>query len=195
MTSTFTTTFGQTYTFIAIPDETSTFTEYTDFTQASVTSTSYGGTAYAIATASATTEAICGPAANRTATATSTVTRDSRCAPSAMVSAYNGFGLEYSSDTPAGGATFKTNATDASSCCQLCAEADSCAAASWDIRNGACKLEFPVDPESGAMNCGEGLLAYYDAGPNSPMKPGTGLFVAELCGNAEYSNAKPDDGT
>lgn len=195
VTSTFTTTYGETYTFVAATGKTSTFTDYTAFTQATVTSTKYGATAYAIATAVATTSAVCGPTVNATSWATSTVTQDARCAPSALTSAYNGYGLEYASDTPASGAAWATTADDASSCCQLCAEAPDCAASSWDIRTGVCKLEFPVDFDTGALNCGEGLLAYYDAGPDYPMAPGTGLWVAALCGDVEFGQAAPDDGT
>ncbi|KAK4544020.1 hypothetical protein LTR36_004518 [Oleoguttula mirabilis] len=196
VTTTFTTTYGQTYTYVAAPGETSTFTAYTAFTQATVTSTKSGGTAYRIATAVATTSAVCGPTVNATASvATSTVTQDARCAPSALVSEYSGYGLEYASDVPAAGAAWATTTDDASECCQLCAEAASCAASSWDIRTGACKLEFPVEFSTGVLNCGEGLLAYYDAGPDSPMAPGTGLYVAPLCGNVEIGSAAPDDGT
>ncbi|KAK3115801.1 hypothetical protein LTR53_004478 [Teratosphaeriaceae sp. CCFEE 6253] len=194
-TSTFTTTYGATYTFVAAPNATSTYTAYTDFSQATVTSTQYGGTAYAIASATTTAEALWCPSANATATAIPTTTLDDRCAPSALTSAYNGFGLEYASDVPAGGASYSTTTTDASSCCQLCANSTNCAASLWDSRSGACKLEFPVDYSTGELNCGEGALVYYDAGPNSPMAPGSGLWVAELCGNVQYGNAKPDDGT
>lgn len=186
VTATFTTTYGATYV-NAPANKTSTFTDYTSFTQATVTSTSYGGTAYAIATATATTSAMCGPTVNGTGTeAAKTVTMDARCAPSAMTSAYQGYGLVYSSDTPASGAAYVTTADDASQCCQLCAEADSCAASSWDIRTNQCRLEFPTDPTTGDLNCGEGLLAYCDAGPDHPMAPGTGLYVAQVCGNAQY---------
>ncbi|KAI7495302.1 hypothetical protein KC367_g7443 [Hortaea werneckii] len=197
VTETFTTTYGSTYEFYAIPSVTSTYTRYTEFTQATVTSTSSGGTAYAIATATASMEAKCGPTANSTAVnaTTSTVTQDARCAPSALTSEYNGYGLDYSDDTTGGGATFETNTTDASTCCQLCAEADSCSASQWDIRNGECKLEFPVRYDSGGLSCGQGMLVYYNYGPNHPMEPGTGLYVAELCGYASYAAGRPDDGT
>ncbi|TKA70194.1 hypothetical protein B0A55_07007 [Friedmanniomyces simplex] len=106
-----------------------------------------------------------------------------------------GYGLEYASDVPGSGAAYSTTTSDASSCCQLCADTASCAASTWDIRTGVCKLEFPVDFSTGALNCGEGALVYYDAGPDHPMAPGTGLFVAQLCGNVEYGSAQPDDGT
>lgn len=88
-----------------------------------------------------------------------------------------------------------TSTSDPSECCQLCAEAASCAASSWDIRTDQCRLEFPIDSTTGNMNCGEGLLAYYDAGPDYPMAPGTGLYIGTLCGNVEYGSAAPDDGT
>ncbi|KAI7314557.1 hypothetical protein KC340_g9319 [Hortaea werneckii] len=198
VTETFTTTFGSTYEFYAIPSVTSTFTRYEAFTQATVTSTSSGFvTAYAIATATATVEAKCGPTANATAVnaTTATVTQDARCAPSALTSEYNGYGLDYSGDTPAGGATFETNTTDASSCCQLCAEADRCAASSWDLRTGECKLEFPITYNTGELSCGQGMLVRYHFGPNHPMEPGTGLYVAEVCGTAGYASSRPDDGT
>ena len=174
---------------------TSTYTRYTDFSQATVTSTSSGGTDYAIATATATTEAVCGPTANSTAPGTSTVTRDARCAPSAIISEQNGFGLDYSSSTPAGGATFVTNATDASACCQLCADAYKCGASSWDIRNHECKLEFPIGYDTGELNCGYSLLTYYIYGPAHPMEPGSGMYIAELCGNTIIAAGHPDDGT
>ncbi|KAK3678374.1 hypothetical protein LTR78_001671 [Recurvomyces mirabilis] len=194
-TTTFTTTYGGTYTFIEATGVTSTYTDYTAYSQITVTSTRSGGSAYAIATATATTEGVCGSTVTCTATASSTVTQDARCAPTALVSASNGFGLEYASDTPTGGAAFVTTADDASQCCQLCAEADRCAASLWDVRTGKCTLEFPVDFDSGELNCGEGALVYYDAGPNHPMAPGSGLFVGTLCGNVGYGSAKPDDGT
>ncbi|TKA61423.1 hypothetical protein B0A55_10859 [Friedmanniomyces simplex] len=188
-TTTFTTTYGATYTFVAAPNATSTFTDYTAFSQATVTSTQYGGTAYIIATATTTAAASSCPTGN------ATTTQDARCAPSALTSAYSGYGLEYASDVPGSGAAYSTTTSDASSCCQLCADTASCAASTWDIRTGVCKLEFPVDFSTGELNCGEGALVYYDAGPDHPMAPGTGLFVAQLCGNVEYGSAKPDDGT
>lgn len=194
VTSTFTTTYGQTEAFVEA-SETSTFHDYSEFIEYTTTSTRYGGTAYAIATAVATSYAVCGPTANATAASTTTVTQDARCAPSALTSEYDGFGLEYADDTPAGGATYVTSTSDASECCQLCAEAVSCAASSWDVRTEDCKLEFPTDYNTGDLNCGEGLLVYYDAGPDHPMAPGTGLYVGTLCGDVEYGNAAPDDGT
>jgi hypothetical protein len=45
------------------------------------------------------------------------------------------------------------------------------------------------------LSCGLGLQVYYGAGPNHPMEPGSGLFVAEVCGRVAFANAKPDDGT
>ena len=107
----------------------------------------------------------------------------------------HGYGLEYADDVPAGGAAYHTTTDDAGQCCQLCAATESCAASSWDMRTGACTLEFPVDFDSGEMSCGEGLLAFYGAGPDHPMAPGTGLFVASLCGNVQFGSAAPDDGT
>lgn len=100
VTTTFTTTVGQTYVFVPGP-KTSTYTHYTAFTQATVTSTAYKGTAWVIASAAATTT--CDAAAN----ATATTTQDSRCAPSAMISAAGGanntqYGLEWKSDVPTG---------------------------------------------------------------------------------------------
>lgn len=194
VTVTSTTTYGQTHTYIAAA-QTSTYWDYTAFTQATITSTTSGGTAYAIATASTTLPTICGSHTVTPPFLTTTTTMDERCAPTAMASAYNDYGIEWLSDTPTGGATYETNATDASACCQLCAEAYECAVSAWDIRSGVCKLEFPVNPTSGDLNCGQGLLGYYQAGPNHPMSPGAGWYVAELCGNAQYGQAKPDDGT
>lgn len=194
VTVTSTTTYGQTYTFVA-GNSTSTFYDYTDFTQATVTSTKTGGRDWAIASAVATTTTSCGDSTVTEDGTTSTVTLDARCSPSAMISAYDNYGIEWLSDTPAAGATYETTTDDASDCCQLCAEADKCAASAWDIRSGVCKLEFPVDFDSGSLNCGEGLLGYYDAGPNNPMAPGTGWYVAEVCGNAEFGSAQPDDGS
>lgn len=200
MTTTSITTYGQTYTFEPA-GETSTYTRFTEITQAAVTQTSSGFTAYAIATAIATEPGQCGPTVNAAApTSLATTTQDARCAPSALISAAGAsessqqYGLLYS-EGPSSGATYRTNTTDASSCCQLCVEADKCAASSWDIRNGECRLEFPVSFGSGELSCGRGLQAYYNAGPNHPMEPGTGLFVAEVCGTATFANAKPDDGT
>ncbi|KAK0914930.1 hypothetical protein LTR91_011264 [Friedmanniomyces endolithicus] len=94
-TTTFTTTYGATYTFVAAPNATSTFTDYTAFSQATVTSTQYGGTAYTIASATTTAPASSCPTGN------TTTTQDARCAPSALISAYAGYGLEYASDVPA----------------------------------------------------------------------------------------------
>lgn len=189
VTKTSTTTYGQTYTFKRASG-TSTYTAYTAFTQATVTSTTSGFTAYAIATATA----------SECPTSTATTTQDARCAPSALISAAGvredteQFGLSYAQLTSSG-ATYRTNTTDASSCCQLCTEAEKCAASSWDSRNNACTLAFPVQYDSGELSCGLGFQVYYGAGPNHPMEPGSGLFVAELCGGVAFANAKPDDGT
>jgi len=186
-----TTTYGETYIFVPA-GETSTYTAYTAYTHADATSTQSGFTAYAIAIATATAQGTCD--------STSTTTQDARCAPSALISAAGAsetstqYGLSYASYASPG-ATYSTNTTDASSCCQLCADADKCAASAWDIRTGECRLGFPVDFRSGELSCGSGLQAYYGAGPAHPMEPGTGLFVAELCGSATFANAKPDDGT
>ena len=156
-----------------------------------MTSTSYGGTAYAVATASASDS--CGAQ-------TSGATLDSRCAPDALISAAGGrnesaYGLVYADSVPIGGAVYDTTSTDGSQCCQLCVDADQCAASAWDSRTGVCKLAFPVDPESGDLNCGEGFLAYYGAGPEHPMAPGSGLYVANVCGDVGFGSAMPDDGT
>lgn len=188
VTSYFTTTYGHTQTLVAAPGETSTFTQYPIFTQANQTSTATGVKAYAIATASAATTVDCNRA--------QTVTQDAKCAPIALTSAYKGYRLEYASDVPGSGAVYSTNTTDASQCCQLCAEAwnDGCAASLWDSRTGACKLEFPVAYDSGDVNCGEGALVYYDLGRDRPMEPGSGLWVANLCGSVEFGSAKPDEG-
>jgi len=194
VTVTSSTTYGQTYTFVA-GTSTSTYTGYTAFTQATITSTKTGGKAYAIATASATTTTPCGDSTTTETGATKTITLDARCSPSAMISAYNNFGIEWISDTPGSGATFDTTADNASDCCQMCAEAEKCAASAWDIRSGVCKLEFPVAYDTGDMNCGQGLLGYYNAGPNHPMAPGTGYYIAKVCGNAYFGSAKPDDGS
>lgn len=201
VTVTSTTTYGVTYTDVPA-DETSTFTQYTAFTHADATVTSSGFTAYAIATALTTTPGNCGPTVNATSpTSTATTTQDARCAPSALTSAagYNAasptqYGLSWAQLTSPG-ATYTTNTTDASACCQLCAEAEKCAASSWDIRTDVCRLEFPVDYSSGELNCGSGLQAYFGAGPAHPMEPGSGLYVAQVCGSATFVNAKPDDGT
>ncbi|EMC93560.1 hypothetical protein BAUCODRAFT_26822 [Baudoinia panamericana UAMH 10762] len=126
VTTTWTTTYGFTFTFVAVPNQTTTFTDYTAFTLATTTLTVPGGTAYTIATATATTTpSLCGSATVNASTPTTTTitTHDVRCAPTALTSAYNGYGLEYIADTPTGGAHFTTNTTDGSTCCQLCAEA------------------------------------------------------------------------
>lgn len=189
VTRTSTTTYGQTYTF-APASGTSTYTAFTAFTQATVTSTSSGFTAYAIATETTT----------ACPTSAATTTQDARCAPSALISAAGvredttQYGLSYAQLTSSG-ATYRTNATDASSCCQICTEAEKCAASSWDSRDGACTLAFPVQYDTGDLSCGLGLQVYYGAGPNHPMEPGSGLFVAEVCGRVAFANAKPDDGT
>lgn len=192
MTTTFTTTVGQTYVFVA-GTSTSLYTQYTQFTQATVTVTTYTGTAYAVASESATVT----PAAD----ACNIVVLDARCNPAAMVSAAGGtnntqYGLEYKSDVPTSGASYSTTTSDASTCCQMCADMDDiCSGSAWDVRTNACYLEFAVNPLDGELNCGESLLAYYDAGPDNPMAPGTGWWVANICGSAEYGSAEPDDGT
>ena len=195
VTSTFTTTYGATYTYVD-SGKTSTYTRYTEFTQATTTTTSYGGTTYYVATATATTDALCGPTVNASyPTTTKTVSQDSRCAPTALVSAYNGFGLEYGEDATLGGTAYQTTASDASECCQLCAETENCAASRWDIRNKVCRLSFPVQYDTGAPSCSSPMLMFYDAGPNHPMAPGTGWYVGTICGQVQYANAKPDDGS
>lgn len=194
ITVTTTTFYGETQTYVP-GGSTSTFSFYTAFTQATVTSTKSGWTVYAIATAEATPTESCHNVIAGMPAPTFTTTQDARCAPSAMVSAWNGHGLDWQNDTPLSGAHWTTTTDDASRCCQLCADQARCAASSWDIRTRVCKLEFPVDFASGALNCGQGLLAFAGVGPLRPMAPGTGLFVAELCGRVEFANAKPDDGS
>ncbi|CAK4030804.1 Hypothetical predicted protein [Lecanosticta acicola] len=194
VTVTSTTTYGQTQTYVAA-HKTSTYTDYTAFTQHTVTSTKSGGTAYAIDSATTSSATRCGSVTVTPTLLTKTVSMDTRCSPSAMVSSYNSYGIEYLSNTPTAGASYSTNATDASTCCQLCAETDECATSAWDVRSGECRLDFPVNPTTGDLNCGEGVLGYYDAGPNHPMLPGTGWYVAKLCGNAQFGSAAPDDGT
>lgn len=192
VTTTFTTTVGQTYVFVP-GTTTRTYTAYTAYTQETVTVSTYIGTSYIVASASATVT----PAAE----ACTAVVLDARCNPSAMVSAAGGvngtqYGLEWKSDVPSSGGSYSTTASDASTCCQMCADmADTCAGSAWDVRTNACTLEFAVNPVNGQLNCGESLLAYYDAGPLSPMAPGTGWWVANICGSAEYGSAAPDDGS
>lgn len=200
VTVTSTTSYGVTYTEDPIA-ATRTYTQYSEYSQATATATSSGFTAYAIATSLTSVPGNCGPTVDATSpTSTSTVTQDARCAPSAIISAAGvtetsaQFGLAYAYITTTGG-SYLTNTTDASSCCQVCAEAEKCAASSWDIRTGECRLAFPVNFESGELSCGNGLMAYYGAGPAHPMEPGSGLYVARVCGTATFTNAKPDDGT
>lgn len=192
VTTTFTTTVGQTYVFVP-GTSTKLFTQYTAFTQATVTVTAYTGTAYVVASESAT--------VTRAADACATVVLDARCDPANMISAAGGtnntqYGLVSKSDVPTSGAKYNTTTPDAASCCQMCAEMDDvCSGSAWDVRTSACFLEFAVNSVDGELNCGESLLAYYDAGPNSPMAPGAGWWVANICGSAEYGSAPPDDGT
>lgn len=194
MTETSYTTYGQTYTYVPA-GKTSTFYDYSDFSQSTVTSTQTGGTAYAIATAFATTTTTCGTTTTTPASLTATVSMDPKCSPAAMTSAYDGYGISWLSDVPASGAVWKTNTSNAEDCCQLCATAWQCAVSAWDIRSGECRLEFPTVFTTGQMNCGEGVLGYYDAGPATPMEPGTGWYVAELCGRANFGASQPDDGS
>lgn len=192
VTTTFTTSVGQTYVFVP-GTSTKLFTDYTAFTQATVTVTTYTGTAYVVASESAT--------ATEAAEACATVVLDARCNPSAMISAAGGtnntqYGLVSKSDVPTSGAKYNTTTPDAAACCQMCADMDDvCSGSAWDVRTSACFLEFAVNPVDGELNCGESLLAYYDAGPDSPMAPGAGWWVANICGSAEYGSAPPDDGT
>lgn len=192
VTTTFTTTVGQTYVFVP-GTSTKLFTQYTAYSQSSVTITTYTGTAYAVASESATVT----PAAE----ACATVVRDARCDPLVMISAAGGtnntqYGLISISNVPTSGAAYSATTPDASTCCQMCADMDDiCSGSAWDVRTNACYLEFAVNPVDGELNCGESLLAYYDAGPDSPMAPGAGWWVANMCGSAEYGSAAPDDGT
>ena len=196
VTTTFTTTYGVTETYIPA-HKTSTFTDYTAFTQATVTETFSGGHSYVIATATALASSVCGAATVTKSTSTSTTTQDPRCAPSAQVSQYNGFGLNYLEETPAsGGAVYVTTASDASACCQLCAEAVDCASSAWDIRSNQCRLQFTVDSSTGAQECGNvGVYGVNEDGPDHPMAPGTGWYLAAVCGSVEEISGPPDDGS
>lgn len=196
MTKTFTTTYGVTETYIPA-HKTSTFTDYTAFTQAIVTETFSGGHAYVIATATTTASAVCGATTFTNTATTSTTTQDARCAPSAMVSQLSGYGLNYLEETPdTGGAVYVTSASDASSCCQLCAEAVDCASSAWDIRSNQCRLQFDVDSSTGQQVCGEvGLYGVSEDGPDHPMAPGTGWYLAAVCGQIEEIPGAPDDGS
>lgn len=194
VTETTTTTYGVTETYLPA-SVTSTVTEYTAFDQETVTSTKSGATAYEVATATITSSGLCGP--TTTGNFTSTTTQDAKCAPTALVSAYNGYGLTIIEDTPSGGgATFFASTIDASSCCQLCVENSLCAAMAYDPSTQQCRLEYPVDFETGQQSCAyEGLYALYDAGPEHPLAPGAGYYVQTGCGSIGYFNAPPDDGT
>lgn len=201
VTVTSATTFGGTYTWID-SGNTTTYTDYTAFSLATVTRTTTGGTSYTVGTAYTTTCIGCGPTITpSTSVDAVTVTRDNRCAPAAITSAagqYNGsagFGILYLNDEPLGGATYKTSAQDASACCQLCLEEEGCASSGWDIRTNECRLMFPVQWDTGALTCGNGALAFYDYGPNHPIQPGTGWFMAAGCGYVQYAGTKPDDGS
>ncbi|KJX99464.1 hypothetical protein TI39_contig357g00025 [Zymoseptoria brevis] len=195
VTETSTTTYGQTQTWVMASGKTSTRTAYTEFFQATVTEYKSSGIAHFIATATDTTTAPCGGATVTDDSWTSIVTLDARCSPSAMISAYSGFGIDWLSDTPMSGGTYETTTDNASECCQQCAVAEDCSASAWDIRTGKCKLEFATDYQTGELNCGQPLLGYYDAGPSSPMSPGAGWHIANVCGKATFGQAKPDDGT
>jgi hypothetical protein len=179
----------------------STVSVYSTATEAETTSTRYGGHAYVVETTTAHTTGLCSAKSNATAinattsAPTSTLTLDARCAPSALTSAYSSYGLSTKDDCPAGGAAYKGTTDDASQCCQMCANANSCAAMAWDSRTGACTLEFSVDSTSGTMDCGYGMNAFYDYGPDSPMSPGSGLYVQAICGNIVFAAAGPDDGS
>ncbi|KAJ4386108.1 hypothetical protein N0V93_009000 [Gnomoniopsis smithogilvyi] len=175
VTTTFTTSVGQTYVFVP-GTSTKLYTQYTAFSQATITVTSYTGTAYVVASEAATVT----PAAD----ACVTVVRDARCDPSLMVAAAGGtnnaqYGLISKSDVPTSGPKMD----------------NICSGSAWDVRTNSCFLEFAVNPVDGELNCGESLLAYYDAGPISPMAAGAGWWVANICGSAEYGSAEPDDGT
>ncbi|KAI9664068.1 MAG: hypothetical protein M1821_007559 [Bathelium mastoideum] len=197
VTTTFTTTYGVTETYIPA-NKTSTFSDYTDFTQHTVTRTYSGGHAYAVATATTTTAVPCGATTiTSNATATTTTTQDARCAPSAMMSQYQGYGLNWlEEEIYSDGATYVTTADDASACCQLCADAQDCASSAWDIRSNACRLQFDVNSSSGELECGQvGVVGMNDYGPLEPMAPGTGWYLAALCGTVEGEPGPPDDGT
>ncbi|CZT17692.1 uncharacterized protein RCC_03529 [Ramularia collo-cygni] len=194
VTSTATTTYGQTQVY-AKNGKTSTYTAHTAFTQATITTTTYRGTEHVIATETATAEAVCGDVTETVPAWTSTVSMDSRCSPAAMIVEGRGFGIDYVTDVPNTGATYETTTDNASICCQLCAETDKCASSGWDIRSGNCKLEFPTKWDTGELSCGLGMMGMYAAGPNHPMSPGAGWYLAELCGRVDLFNAKPDDGT
>ncbi|KAI9708358.1 MAG: hypothetical protein M1820_004062 [Bogoriella megaspora] len=197
VTSTFTTTYGATYTNVPA-GKTSTFTQYSEFTEHWVTKTSSGAHAYAVATASTTvTSSVCGATTVAANTTTATTTQDARCAPTAQVSQVYGFGLNYLEEVPSvGGAVFVTTAKDAGSCCQLCAEANECASSAWDIRTNQCRLQFEVDRNSGQGVCGQvGVTGVSEAGPNHPMAPGTGWYLAAVCGQVNGHSGKPDDGS
>jgi hypothetical protein len=190
-----TTDYGQTATYVYVSGETSTYIDYTAWSQVTVSATTSTGVAHIIVTETATTTAPCGGKTVIDDSWTSTVTMDARCSPSAMISESNGFGIDWLSDVPTSGATYETTTDSASECCQQCAEVEKCSGSAWDIRSGRCKLEFATDYFTGELNCGTPLYAYYDAGPSSPMSPGTGWYVANMCGKAAFNQAKPDDGT
>lgn len=164
-----------------------TSTVYTNTEQDTVTETTCSGTTIAVASASTTVSADC-----------CTKTLDARCAPSAIITSggpggSNGeFGIEYYDAS--GGTTYVTSTPDAASCCQLCADAYKCAQSVWDSTSDTCTLIFAADSESADLSCGY-MYAYYDAGPDSPLAPGAGLWIAPICGGIGTYQAAPDDGT
>lgn len=159
---------------------------YTNTEQDTVTETTCSGTSIAVASASTTVSADC-----------CTKTLDARCAPSAIISAGGGggsngnYGIEYYN---AGyGTTYVASTPDAAACCQLCAEADECSQSIWDSTSNSCTLGFATDGD-GDLSCTT-LYAAYDAGPDSPLAPGAGLWIAPMCGGVQIDSAAPDDGT
>lgn len=165
-----------------------------------MTSTTSGGTAYALATATSTISEICAATTIQSNETSATVTYASQCAPTSIVSSYDGYGIEYLEELNLGGASYDTTTSDAGACCQLCVETYQCATSAWDSTGSeSCHLDFVAPDAAGPAGssgaCGNGLLGLYDAGPEHPLSPGAGWYIGTGCGYAEYASAPPDDGT
>ena len=177
--------------------KTRTITEYPTTVEESTTLTFTGGSAYVFATGTSTVSAPCGATTVVNNATTSTVTQAAQCAPSALGSEYFGDGVNYLTFSYAfPEAWYDTTASDASSCCQLCADLGNCATSGWDIRTNKCRLQFGIDGDTAQPVCGGlGLYAFVDAGPDHPLPAGAGYYVGALCGTYDYFTEPPDDGT
>ena len=210
VTSTVSTLDGTVYSYTTLPTHTvtsvQTITSYEGGTPSTtttltttITSTNTRTLSYIVATGTSTIPTVCGPTVTSNATVVTT-TQAAKCAPTSLISSGQGYGLGRVDESPVyPHGVFATTTADASTCCQLCVDTQSCAASSFRVADKSCHLIFTVNVQdsNNVPECGGGALyAFYHYGPLAPLSPADTRYIVQTgCGGISVFNDFPDDGS